>query len=488
LVRSSTYLLHPYLTLLQEYLIGVAQKYELYRYIRFNNSVESAQWDDTEKKWKISVKVTGSKDAEFGGSYILKTDFLVSAVGQLNVPRYHEILGLNDFQGRTMHSARWDWAYKLEGKRIAVIGNGCTAVQIIPEIAKVASQLTVHQRTPNWITPRGDVPVSSLKRAIFKYVPPVRWRHRAEIMDFQESFHPAITDAESPFAHMLKDMSKAMMKAQLPDKPDLWDKLTPDYPPGCKRVIASDDYFPVFNQEIVSLETRPISKITEKGIEVDGEETEYDLIVLATGFRTVEFMHPIKIIGAGGRPLSEIWAKGARGLYGITVESLPNFGMLYGPNTNLGHNSIMLMIEAESRYICALVAEVLRARQAGNDLVVTPKKERLEEFNDEMQKKLNSSSFAHPNCQSWYKNETGVITNNWSGTVVEYQKLLERVKWTDYELSGDGAEAVPETSLKIPRVVEETCISHTMLVLGIVSTLAVGAGWVLRSSGRLRVR
>ena len=124
------------LTLLQHYLVGVAQKYELYRYMRFNTSVESAQWDDAEKKWKTSVRVTGSKDAEFGDSYTLTSDFLVSAVGQLNVPRYPDIPGVHTFKGRTMHSARWDWSYDLEGKRIAVIGNGCTAAQIIPSLLK----------------------------------------------------------------------------------------------------------------------------------------------------------------------------------------------------------------------------------------------------------------------------------------------------------------------------------------------------------------
>lgn len=130
---------------MQDYLVGVAQKYELYRYIRFNSSVESAQWDEAEKKWKTLVKVTGSKDAEFGDSYTLTSDFLVSAAGQLNVPRYPDIPGIKDFRGTVLHSARWDWSYKLGGKRIAVIGNGCTAAQIIPEIAKVASKLTLHQ-------------------------------------------------------------------------------------------------------------------------------------------------------------------------------------------------------------------------------------------------------------------------------------------------------------------------------------------------------
>lgn len=475
---------------MQEYLVGVAHKYELYRFVRFNSSVQSAQWDDAGKKWETSVKVIGLKDAEFGESYILKSDFLVSAVGQLNVPRYPDIPGIGVFEGTVMHSARWDWSYQLEGKRIAVIGNGCSAVQIIPEIAKVASKVTVHQRTPNWILPRNNAPISPLKGTLFKYLPPLRWRYRADLMDFAESFYSAVFDAESPHAKMLMRMSKDHLRAQLPDQPEMWKKFTPEYPFGCKRLIISDDYFPVFLQGNVSLETRPISKITGKGIEVEGEESAYDLIVLATGFRTVDFMHPIKISGSGGRSICDIWAQGCRALYGITVESLPNFGMLYGPNTNVGHNSVLLMVEAQSKYICALIAEVMRARQAGRSLSIAPRKERLEGFNEEMQEKLGSSSYAHPGCRSWYKNEAGVITNNWSGTVVEYQKLLERVRWTDYELGGSGAEGMPATSAKIPRVVEETYVSYRTLALGMASLLAVGAGWALTlgRSTRLMVR
>jgi cation diffusion facilitator CzcD-associated flavoprotein CzcO len=210
---------------------------------------------------------------------------------------------------------------------------------------------------------------------------------------------------------MLMDMSKDLMKAQLRDKIELWEKLTPDYPLGCKRVSITNNYFPVFNQENVAFDPRPISKITRKGIKIDAEESDYDLIVLATGFRTVDFMHPIRITGRAGRSISKIQAKGGRALYGITIESLPNIGMLYGPNTNLGHNSVILMIEAQSKYICTMVAEVLRVRQAGTSLTTTLRKERLDEYN-EMQKKLGSSGFAHVSCMSWYKNEEGVITNN----------------------------------------------------------------------------
>lgn len=215
--------------------------------------------------------------------------------------------------------------------------SGATAAQIIPEIAPTASHLTVFQRTPNWVIPRGDAPVSALQQALLTYFPPLRWRKRALQMDFRESFHDAIFDNNSDFAQLVRDATTATLKSQLPNNPELWDALTPNYAPGCKRVILTDDYYPALARENVDLETRHINRITENGIKVDGGgEQEYDLIVLATGFKTVDFMAPIQIYGANGRPLGDIWKNGPRAYYGVTVEALPNFGMFYGPNTNLG--------------------------------------------------------------------------------------------------------------------------------------------------------
>jgi hypothetical protein len=259
---------------------------------------------------------------------------------------------------------------------------------------------------------------------------------------------------------------------------------------GCKRVIVSEDYFAVFNRPNVSLETGKISKVTDRGIEIDGAETEYDLIVYATGFRSVEFMHPMKITGPGGRSLSDIWSGGAKAMYAVVVEGLPNFAMLYGPNGNLGHNSIILMIEAQSRYISALVREVLRAKTDGESLTVTPKKERVDAYNRTIQTVLQKSSFADPNCTSWYKDDTsGLITNNWSGTVLDYQKMLSKVDWSDYDLGGTAAAGLGGGKVTtIGRVVEETTVSYRTMALTALSLLAVAGGLALGSSGRLGLR
>lgn len=321
-----------------EYLRSVAIKWGLFSHVRFNSEVQESRWDEESKKWKTKVKVTGEKDSEYIPEYTITSDFLVSGVGQLNYPRYPDIPGLKDFKGKTMHSARWDWSYDLTGKRIAVIGNGATAAQIIPEVIKVAKQVDVYQRTPNWVVFRQDAEVSGLWQGLYKWVPPIRWQKRAILMAFREAFFDVVAKDNSEMTNLAKAMhEQALMKA-FPNDEKMRDILTPKYHPGCKRIILSDDIFPALAEPNCRVETRHINKISEKGIEVKGgEENEYDLIVLATGFRTVEFMHPIKLYGSDGRELSEIWKGGARALYGTVLEDMPNFGMLYGPNTNLGY-------------------------------------------------------------------------------------------------------------------------------------------------------
>lgn len=376
--------------------------------------------------------------------------------------------------------------------------SGATAAQIIPEILPSVSSLTIYQRSPNYVIPRLDGPVSAFRRAVYRYLPPVRWRIRAGMMDFRESFHDAVTDGDSAFADLIRTSSMDAMKQQIPngDQNGLWEKLTPDYNPGCKRVIISDDYYPAINSPKTTLQTNKIKRITPTGIEFeDGTHQEHDLIVLATGFRTVEFLYPIKITGTHGRPLGEIWNRGASALYGTTVPSLPNFGMFYGPNTNLGHNSIILMIEAQSRYLNTLVSAVLDARNRNNRIGIMPKQSRTDEFNNKIQDILKKSSFADPKCGSWYKNKEGKITNNWSGTVVEYQDMLSRIDWDDFETTtgamdkgGVSASRVVfgtgKHETKIGRVREETIVSNTVLVAGVLSAVAAGAAWTWRNKGK----
>ncbi|TVY47797.1 FAD-binding monooxygenase [Lachnellula occidentalis] len=456
------------------YLVGVAERWGLFKHIRFNTAVDEASWDDVAMKWKVKVNICGKKEAEFSKSYTINSSYLVSGVGQLNLPYYPKLPGLDDYKGKVMHSARWDWSFPTKGKRIAIIGNGATSAQIIPEVAKVCDSLTVFQRTPNWIVPRGDAPISDAMRSIYKYVPLVRKRYRAQLMDKREKFFDAAVVDDEESNEALAKGTLEMMKRQLPDKPEYWDKLVPDYPPGCKRVILSDDYFPALNLPHVKLETRPLQTITANGIKVDGEDYDYDLIILATGFQTMEFMYPIKIYGTNGRSIEDIWKCGARAHLGMTVESLPNFAMLYGPNTNLGHNSLILMIEAQSRYINTMIGRVLKTRSRGASIRILPKVSRIEEYNKYIQERISTLTFASSKCNSWYKNDDGLVTNNWCGTVIEYQKAISEIDWNDFDVFCSDPSLVSSQSKEyIGRIVEETTFSVFGLAMAVASAAVV---------------
>jgi cation diffusion facilitator CzcD-associated flavoprotein CzcO len=210
---------------------------------------------------------------------------------------------------------------------------------------KVAKSITIFQRTPNWVIPRQDAPVTPFWRGVYKYLPPIRWRRRAAMMDFRESFYDAVIDGSHPFADELRRQSKEMMQTQLADRPDLWEKLTPKYNPGCKRVIISDDYYPTLALPNVALETRPIHRIGSNSVSVVGEdgkpdvvEADYDLLVCATGFQTTEFMHPIQLTGRNGRKLSDVWHKGAQAYNGTCVEDMVSTQT--PPNTNPSNHNL----------------------------------------------------------------------------------------------------------------------------------------------------
>lgn len=238
----------------------------------------------------------------------------------------------------------------------------------------------------------------------------------------------------------LKQAALDMMHEQLPNQPELWEKLTPDYPVGCKRVVVSDFFFPALNLPSVELEARPIHSINDHTVRLVGAagqpedaDSDYDLIVFATGFRATDFLHPMKIFGRNGRALHEMWKDGARAYHGTCADEMPNFGIVLGPNTGLLHNSFILMIEAQSRYINDLIKPVLEARKQGDALSLAPRPEKTEEYNAKLQQRLKDFAVNNPQCTNWYKTESGLITNLWPGTVLEFQKLMGQVDYRDYQ-------------------------------------------------------
>jgi hypothetical protein len=312
------------------------------------------------------------------------------------------------------------------------------------------------------------------------------------MMEKREEFHTLVTDGDSDLAEEARRMTAQKLMEAFPADIEMRRKLTPSFHPGCKRVILSDDYFPALARANCSLETRRINRISKTGIEVvdsvEGDnktaiETEdFDLIVLSTGFRAVDFLHPITVQGPKGRSLEEVWAGGTKALYGVTVESMPNFAMLYGPNTNLSHNSLILMIETQSRYISTLISAVQTARNKGEILSITPRKDRVDKFNAQIQSSLAKTSFADQRCTSWFKNVEGTITTNWHGTAVDYQQLMSKVDWDDYELEGPAAsELKTRRTMEIGRVAEEKQIGTLISIVGLVAAVGACFGLIVRT-------
>ncbi|KAI5281926.1 hypothetical protein KEM54_003038, partial [Ascosphaera aggregata] len=426
------------------YLVSVAEEYHLTNYIRFSTSVVEASWNDKDSKWRVAVDVNNAKDAETRREYILTADFMISAVGQLNNPSIPNVPGLEDFTGKIMHTARWDWTYDYKNKNVAVVGNGASGIQVVPAIADDVQHITVFQRTPSYIISRGNMGIPGPLRRLMKIFPPLLWALRQGSMDIKEASYHTVMRPKTELMNIGAKAAAALLRCQLSTRPDLWEPMTPRYTFGCKRVLISDDYYPTFQRDKVELVPHAVDKITRKGVVSDGKEYGADMIILATGFKTLDFMAGIKLYGKNGRSLQrDVWKKAPCALYGVTVGHMPNFAMLYGPNTNLGHNSIILMIEAQMGYTIPLIKEVLHARQSGQSLQILPRLERIGEYNEELQRKLAQTSMADSKCQSWYKNDEGLVINNWPGTVVEYQKLMATVKWDDF-IFEDTAAAMLE--------------------------------------------
>jgi cation diffusion facilitator CzcD-associated flavoprotein CzcO len=388
--------------------------------LKLNEETKSAVWDDKRAVWKITT----------GAGKTYETNAIVAALGQLNRPLLPEIEGRDSFAGPAFHSARWDHSVKLAGKRVAVIGSAASAVQIIPEIAKEVKHLTVFQRTPNWMVPRLDRPITEEEKALAMTEPHVAMMGRDLIYQnsdylFWQAFSWTKVGRDAYTRVALNHLAE-----QVPD-PELRKKLTPDYPIGCKRILFADDYYPALLRPNVALETGAIARITPKGVETkDGAKHDVDVIVYATGFETTGWHWSVDVVGKGGVHLRDAWAEMPQAYLGITTAQFPNMFILYGPNTNLGHNSITFMLERQVEYAVKAISAMHERNLAAMEL----KQAAQDRFNRDLQAALGKTTWADPHCRSWYKNAQGHITQNWSSHTRDYAKATEHVKWEDYSV------------------------------------------------------
>jgi cation diffusion facilitator CzcD-associated flavoprotein CzcO len=397
----------------------------LREHIRFGARVVEAAWDEAAQVWRIRTA---------SGEQIVAEHF-VCACGQLSQPTFRGIEGREHFVGISFHSARWRHDVDLTGKRVAVIGSGASAAQLVPEVAKIADRLTVFQRTPPYVIPREDHPFTEEERRLYQ----------TDAAYLQESRDAIYRDLENRFetlkpgsevARAAEKLCGDFLEAQVHD-PELREKLRPRYTIGCKRPIISDDYLATFNRPNVSLITERLEQIEKNGVRTaDGALHEVDAIVYATGFESLKFLDGLRIVGRRGRLLhQDAWREAPEAYLGMLVAGFPNFFILYGPNTNLNHNSIIAMFEAQYGYI-------LQALRLAEDsaVAIDVRPEVMAAFNEQLQRGLQESAFV-TGCNSWYRTKEGRIVTNWWGNVEAYKARTARLDPGEYELLGAGRPA-----------------------------------------------
>jgi cation diffusion facilitator CzcD-associated flavoprotein CzcO len=400
------------------YLREVAAEYGVDRLVESSQRVSECAFDDERSLWRVRTEGGAEHEAEV----------VILATGQLNRPAVPELTGRDRFRGHSFHSARWDHDYSLTGRRVAVVGTGASAVQFVPRVAAEAAELTVYQRTGNWLLPRENRIYPRWMRAAIRRVGAINWLRRHYLFNYCEALTMAIRHPRT-VGRMLGWRSARFMRSQVSD-PALLAKVMPDYTFGCKRVLFSSHYLSALERANVELVTDGITEITERGIRsADGREREFDCIIWSTGFRASEFVAPMRVLGSGGRELATTWAGGAHAHLGLAVPGFPCLFFMYGPNTNTSGGSIIVYLEAQAAYIRQAVEHLGRSGSGGLSV-----RAEVETASDaETQARFQGTAWT--DCDSWYRDGEGRIVANWPGYMREYLERTRRFDPSEYEFT-----------------------------------------------------
>ena len=406
-----------------DYLEHCTDKYGIRPHIRFRCGVKGATFDEQSGTW--SIETTSGET--------LHARVIVSGCGGLSRPSVPELPGLEEFQGKSFHTARWDHSFDFSGKRVAVIGTGASAIQVVPELAPKAASLRVFQRTAPWIMPKPDRMITPREQALFARFPFLQTLARLGIYWRNELFATGFI-YETRILKLAEKLALKYLHKRVPNEA-LRQKLTPHYAMGCKRVLISNDYFEAVSRSNVDVVTAGIDRVTEKGIRTrDGVEHEFDAIVLATGFQAAEACAPFALRGRGGRDLNTEWRNGAEAFLGSTVTGFPNLFMIVGPNTGLGHTSMVFMIESQVQYALSAI-ETMRARDLK---AVEVKRGAQSRYNERLHSRLGGTVWAS-GCNSWYQTSSGKNTTLWPGYTFEFRLRTRTFDPRDYEVEAKGA-------------------------------------------------
>ena len=400
-----------------DYLRECAVRYRVMPHIRFGEEVQSADWDDERQRWRIET-----------ADDTITAQVLVAGTGPLHEPSIPAVPGLDRFEGRMFHSAEWDHDHDLTGERVAVVGTGASAIQFVPRIQPKVSRMHVFQRTPPWIMPHPDRALSPLEHRIYRALPPAQLAMRGAVYWARETFVLGFMDRR--LAKLPERVALKHLRDQVPD-PELRRDLTPDYTIGCKRVLLSNDYLPALMQPNVELVTDGIAEVRASSVvTAGGSEREVDTIIFGTGFRVTDPPSADLMRGRDGRTLAETWRGTMEAHLGTTIAGFPNLFFLVGPNTGLGHNSIVFMIESQLNYVLDAL-RTMDARGAGS---IDVRPDVQARYNAAIQKRLRNTVWNTGGCASWYLDHTGRNTTLWPGFTWPFRRLLRRFDADHYEL------------------------------------------------------
>ena len=403
---------------IRDYLIRCADEFGVREKVRFRNELTDAKWDPERRRWDIETS---------GGTYDARV--LVLAAGALFEPRIPDFPGVDSFEGEKWHSARWNHDYDLTGKKVVSVGTGASAIQLVPAIQPEVEQLTVVQRTPPWVFPHTGRPTKDFQRRLYKRFPALQKLVRGAVYAQRETFVLGFVK-QPKIMKVAEKIARAHMRKGLGDRQDLLDKVTPDYTMGCKRILPSNKWYPALAQDNVELVTSGIKEIKPRSVVFeDGSEREADAIIFSTGFQVTEMPSGNLVRDGEGRTLHDVWAGSPQAHKGTAVRGFPNMFMLLGPNTGLGHSSMVYMAESQINY----VLEALREIDEQGAVAAAVRKDAEDRYNEDLHEKLDGTVW-NTGCASWYVDEQGRNVTLWPDWTFRFRQQTAEFDADSYEL------------------------------------------------------